>query len=153
MARQRHGWIYEKKVHNWWMIKGPLWVYGNEEIITGKFLTSGRQNVLDKDEDGLLSTELYPLPDNIDKLPDSQISRNQISARIKIYHITAKKSSIVLTNPQYRFQIHINDYLNVLCINRIMRMLQQSAKQGGHLLVQTQTELKKKNNEQVSEPS
>ena len=45
-------------------------------------LTSWWQDVLDKDKYGLLGTELYPLPDYIYELPNSQISRNQISAFI-----------------------------------------------------------------------
>lgn len=42
--------------------------------------TSGRENVFDKDEYGFLSTELNSFPDDINKLPNCQVSRYQISA-------------------------------------------------------------------------
>lgn len=39
-------------------------------------ITRRRKNVLDKDKDGFLSTELNSLADDINKLPNSQIGRN-----------------------------------------------------------------------------
>lgn len=46
-------------------------------------LTSGRYNVLDKDKYGLVCTELDPLTNNVNKLSNSQISRDKVSAARK----------------------------------------------------------------------
>lgn len=43
-------------------------------------LTRGRQDVLDEDKYSLLCTELYTLPDHINKLANVQISRDEIPA-------------------------------------------------------------------------
>lgn len=55
-------------------------------ILTSKWnntislLTCWRQSVIDKDKDGLWSTELDPLPHHINKLTNSQISWDKVSA-------------------------------------------------------------------------
>ena len=47
-------------------------------IDCGHCCTSGRQNVLDKDEDGLLWAQLDALADDIDELADSEVCGHKV---------------------------------------------------------------------------
>jgi len=55
--------------------------------------TSRWQGVLHKDKDGLLWAQLDPLPHHIDKLADSEISRDKVPAGVNKIWINVNENS------------------------------------------------------------
>ena len=55
----------------------------------GSELTGWGQDVVDKDEDGLLGAELDPFPDDVHELPSGQVSRHQVLLLVNIRDITS----------------------------------------------------------------
>ena len=53
----------------------------------GSELTGWGQDVVDKDEDGLLGAELDPFPDDVHELPSGQVSRHQVLLLVNIRNI------------------------------------------------------------------
>lgn len=78
-------------------------------------LTRGRQDVLDEDKYSLLCTELYTLPDHINKLANVQISRDEIPAQSRVMHAFTQRKA----NPNYptlKFVSH-NKIKTLLALN------------------------------------